>query len=54
MGAGEAVEVDPQASEGALGTMVARPNSVQLREQLPGLLLSFSRYPRKKNDRGVD
>ena len=38
MGAGEAVEVDPQASEGAPGTMFARPNSAQLREQLPGLL----------------
>ena len=38
MGAGEAIEVDPQASEEAPETMVARPNSVELREQLPGLL----------------
>ena len=37
MGAGQAEEVDPQASEEAPGTMVARPSSVQLREQLPGL-----------------
>ena len=38
MGVGKAVEVDPHVSDEALGTMVARPNSVQLREQLPGLL----------------